>query len=192
MENINKTKEFLELYRKFEVVLGGYGQTVLNYEDTLSQDEKDKVRICRQMRNYISHHHDGEEFLICSEAMCKFFRMLIQRESDRTHNRVYTLTPIDVNDRLSDIKTTFYKNNRNWMPVVDDGGKCLGSMELFQFLHLLARQNPNKKLSSVIDAVAFSNSIPMLYDGSAELDNFEGNDAVIIDDNGRYVGILKN
>lgn len=193
MENTNQTKRFMELYKKFEVLLREANQTILNYEDSLSQNERDKLRICRQIRNYIFHHDEAENFITCSEAMCQFIANLIKKESDDSHHkRILTLKPICIEDRLSDIKIYFSKSNRNWLPVVDNNGRCLGSIELFQFLHIYARQNPNKKLTSVTDSSTFTNStVSVLYENSSDIDNFEGSDALVIGDAQEYIGILK-
>lgn len=188
---MSQTKTFLELYKNLEVLLREKGQTVLKYEDILTQEESDKLRICRQMRNYIFHHGDGEEFLICSQAMCEFLSALIQEEKEGKSSRTNRIQPVLITDRLSDIRAAFSKNNRTWMPIVDSDGMYVGSLDMLQFIRLSSNHGDYTRLSGILPSGFFSASSIATLRTQREIDEFSGIDAVITDADGIYLGVLR-
>lgn len=189
---MNQTGVFLGLYKELEGILRSQDRnlSILKYEEFLPQAEMEKLRVCRQMRNYIQHHEDGETFLICSEAMCDFIRALIKKEKEGRSSRIQEMIPVYTGDRLSEIQMLFSKNNRTWMPVSDNSGKYLGILEMLPLIRLTSRHNPNTRLLSVLpDAGLDRHTIPVLT--NTEINDFEGSDAVIVDENGNYIGIAR-
>ena len=185
-------QKFLDLYKELEDLLRKQNnkQTILQYEEILQKNDADKLRICRQMRNYIQHHEDGNRFLVCSEEMCKFIQELINNEKGTKEIRIRRLEPLHNYDRIGDVKTFFSKTNKMWMPIVDENNNYLGTLDILQLIHIYSNQSPNKKLSSIMNDDDYDKtSIPVLNNKEDVL-NFEGTEAVVIGKNGKYIGIL--
>lgn len=70
---MNEVKAFLQSYSLLEETLKEKtGQSILDYENTLNRsNEAEKLKVCRILRNYASHHQDGVQFLSLPE-MTKF------------------------------------------------------------------------------------------------------------------------
>ena len=67
---MNITDKYLEAYKELESELKYNGQGVLDYENSLSGTEQEKLKVCRIMRNYMSHNDTS--FLTPSEEQIKF------------------------------------------------------------------------------------------------------------------------
>ena len=78
-----RADEFLDKYRALEEELNnrygeddrGYGSAVIRYlNDKESKPYREKLNICREIRNFLSHHSeiDGEKIIQPSEAIIRF------------------------------------------------------------------------------------------------------------------------
>lgn len=73
---MNKITIFLEKYKSIETSLRAKGIDVKEYEETLDPDDSQKLRLCRTIRNYVSHNEDGLKFIEISSEMMKFVEKL--------------------------------------------------------------------------------------------------------------------
>lgn len=190
MTQETNTDRFIESYKIFENILREKKHcSVYEYENNLSQPDLDKLRICRQIRNYIQHHEDGEEFLSCTELMCTFIENMTTVCSEEFSGRIQKMQPITMDSRLNEIEKTLLKTKNSWMPVVD-GQRYVGIIALSKLIFLTAHNNPNTKLSSAIGSGGLTDeNISVITKSYAE--DFEGQNAVVINDSGHYVGIIK-
>ena len=71
--------KFLQAYKELETELKYIGQSVLDYENSLSDtdDNKEKIKLCRIVRNYISHNSDN--FAGTTNEMIKFLNSLTSK-----------------------------------------------------------------------------------------------------------------
>ena len=67
---MNTTENFLQSYSELETLLKKSSKlpdTVLDYESTLDAEKTEKLKLCRQIRNYCRHHKDYKSFISVSE-----------------------------------------------------------------------------------------------------------------------------
>lgn len=72
---------FLTTYKALEKELTDMGLSIKDYEDRLvndgNTDAADKLRLCRMIRNYLSHHADGDELVTVNNNLSAFIKGLI-------------------------------------------------------------------------------------------------------------------
>lgn len=70
---MKKTEEFLGLYREYESLMRDRGLDCKEFEDQADDLLSNRLRTCRQFRNYLSHTNDPG-FLEISDAQIKFLQ----------------------------------------------------------------------------------------------------------------------
>lgn len=150
-------QEFLKKYKQLETILNQkeHPMTVLQYEETLSADDMEHLRICRQIRNYVQHHADGTSFLSATDRMKSFLDELMLREAAKTQtakDRLYRLSPLTPDMALTDVLKRYGAAKRHNLPVVDKNGKYLGTMKLLTFVPIFSGNRSSTKLKSIISA----------------------------------------
>ena len=190
--NINDT--FLESYKDLETVLRKTDpqMTVLAYEESLDADQMEKLRICRQFRNYISHHNN-ESFLIATKEMVAFIqKMTLQVSAKLMHasDALYRLTPVKMSDTLAYVIKKFAKTKRTWLPVVKDDGTYVCVIDMQLLITVLSVY----KDKTTLNKVAFTNtSGPDVYVTTKDdlLENCLNKTTIITDNKNKYQGIIK-
>ena len=71
----NQTTKFLTLYRAYESYLREQGMEYKAVEDAATGQKQDRMRICRQIRNYLVHQEDAG-FLAVSDLQLQFLETL--------------------------------------------------------------------------------------------------------------------
>lgn len=195
MQNKNIT-EFINTYKTLENLLREKSPdtSVLEYENTLPAAEGDKLRICRQLRNYIQHHEDGEVFISISDNMIKFLKLLItqiESEEKKVIDRVYRLGAIELGEKLINVVERFSKTKREWLPVVDNNGMFLGILSYYSvFNAILAAGKLNSKLDDKMVIKKLKEFT--IDDGTSSLKSVLGKESsVIIVKNDKYIGVLR-
>lgn len=69
--------DFLECYKKLEGILRENGRMVKDYEEMLSESDGNKLRLCRMIRNFLSHEKDGEKYADVSQALYDFLQNMV-------------------------------------------------------------------------------------------------------------------
>lgn len=69
--------KFIEIYKELERILP---TQVRDYEETLSEDDKNRLRLCRMLRNYIQHQKDYESFVAITDGMISFVSEVVRKE----------------------------------------------------------------------------------------------------------------
>lgn len=79
---MHQTTDFLALYREYESLLREQGLEYKQAEDAAEGQVQDRMRICRQIRNYLVHQEDAG-FLEISEKQMVFFKRLVEQEKTK-------------------------------------------------------------------------------------------------------------
>lgn len=71
----NNVEDFLVAYKAFETLCRTSGKEVKELEEELGETNSkvQKIRLCRQLRNYCSHN-DYEDFIQIHKGMIKFLK----------------------------------------------------------------------------------------------------------------------
>ncbi len=176
--------KFLDSYRALDIELKSEGKTVLDYENTLESTELEKLKVCRIMRNYMSHN--DMTFLEATNEQIKFI------DSQVDYLRSLSHTVKDEMKRIKLVKSTEWI--KNIIPLVDknkiipiETSNGIFLVDSNYLIHQLSLGN--KKLS-------FPNRPPK-YDYVNKLDKIEDlnkNHTYIVTDtgtkDGKYLGIL--
>lgn len=75
------TAEFLKKYREYESLLLEHGSNYKQAEDSASGITQKRMRICRQLRNYLVHQEDSG-FIQISKKQIHFLQNLIYNEKE--------------------------------------------------------------------------------------------------------------
>ena len=71
----NNVEDFLVAYKAFETLCRTTGKEVKELEEELGETNPkvQKIRLCRQLRNFVSHN-DYEDFIQIHKGMIKFLK----------------------------------------------------------------------------------------------------------------------
>ena len=117
--------DFLSKYKELEQVLRNKEKqigdgSVLAYENTLDQDNLEKLKTCRIIRNYCQHHSDYNKF-ISIDGMTNFLDKQIKeiekQEALVKDIMIKTKAPTE-KDTLADILKYMNKNSVDWVPII--------------------------------------------------------------------------
>ena len=188
---------FLDKYKELEGILRNSDahQTILQYEETLLPDDMERLRICRQIRNYIQHHEDGLSFLTATNSMIAFIENLIKSENAKKEcvkDRLYRLSPLLISDTLSDIIQKFSKTKRDWLPITDENGVFVNIIDAKNLITILAEYKTSTKLKKVLSENKLKNSIETYtLEKEIPLENYYNKNIIVIGSNNKYLGIVK-
>lgn len=177
-------EKFLDAFRALDTELKSDGKTVLDYENTLESTEQERLKVCRIMRNYMSHN--DTTFLEATNEQITFLNEQV------TYLRSLAHTVKDEMKRTKLVKATEYI--KNIIPLVDkskiipiETSNGIFLVDSNYLIHQLSLGN--KKLS-------FPNRFPK-YNYVNKLDKIEDltkNSIYIVTDtgtkDGKYLGIL--
>lgn len=184
--------EFLEKYKELEELLREEDTTVLIYEETLeSADDKDKLRISRQMRNYIQHHSD--KFLSPTKEMVAFISSLVEKEKakkEKVKDRLKRLKAIKDTDKLEDACKWMSRNKKNYAPIIDKNGLYLGVLTTSNLITALTRLSLKKKVAEVGRLPKLPKECTVASSND-ELNRYALDEEVIVVDNYIYKGVIE-
>lgn len=120
---------FIEKYKELEKLLP---ITVREYEDSLSEEESQKMRLCRLMRNYIQHNADYEKMILIAPGMQSYIESVV----DSLHRQNGILKEhmtsaarygfMSESDTIADCAMMMSKKKRRDNIVLDKNGEYLG------------------------------------------------------------------
>ncbi len=118
-----KTDKFLELYRTYETVLREQGLDYKTREESSEEPLQGRLRICRQIRNYLTHNQDVG-FLEVSDLQIKTLEQWIEKqkmESDilKKHCKTLKSSSCNVQDKCEDTIRRMLKLNISEIPVME-------------------------------------------------------------------------
>lgn len=144
-------EKFLNLYRDYEQLLRAEGADPKAVEDELAQSDaqsSDRLRLCRQFRNYMSHVQDPG-FVEPTEKMMKFLSgradaLRAKGDAARKHLRKPEAAMLEETEKVSDAMAKFSKLKATSLPLRKKDG-TFGRVSLFDLLDA----KPSAKLSTV-------------------------------------------
>lgn len=151
---------FLTTYKALEKELTDMGLSIKDYEDRLvndgNTDATDKLRLCRMIRNYLSHHADGDELVTVNNNLSAFIKGLIIIINNTKLKAKDSYVPVSRSKRLirkpesvRDIIDEFNKHPKeNILYVISGDNKLLGqinSTDVLGVLYSISRLSDLKK-----------------------------------------------
>lgn len=151
---------FLTTYKALEKELTDMGISIKDYEDRLvnngNTDAADKLRLCRMIRNYLSHHADGDELVTVNNNLSAFIKGLIIMINNTKLKAKDSYVPVSRSKRLirkpesvRDIIDEFNKHPKeNILYVISGDNKLLGqinSTDVLAVLYSISRLSDLKK-----------------------------------------------
>lgn len=151
---------FLTTYKALEKELADMGLSIKDYEDRLvndgNTDAADKLRLCRMIRNYLSHHADGDELVTVNNSLSAFIKGLIIMINNTKLKAKDSYVPVSRSKRLirkpesvRDIIDEFNKHPKeNILYVISGDNKLLGqinSTDVLGVLYSISRLSDLKK-----------------------------------------------
>lgn len=136
--------EFLSLYRTYEGLLRARGVDYRAVEEELNSD---RMRIMRQMRNYLSHSEDPD-FIAISPVCLKALQQMVKEESlkgDIIKNHLVTPAKGSVKEGMP-LSAVVYKLSlmaalgKHEIPVYDDKKQLKGIIMLERAAYMLDKQ----------------------------------------------------
>ena len=131
-----------------------------DYEDRLinnwNTDTADKLRLCRMIRNYLSHHADGDELVTVNNNLSAFIKELIIMINNTKLKAKDSYVPVSRSKRLirkpesvRDVIDEFNKHPKeNILYVISGDNKLLGqinSTDVLGVLYSISRLSDLKK-----------------------------------------------
>lgn len=149
---MKKSDKFLGLYREYETVLRDQGIDYKVLEENADDMLQNRLRICRQMRNYLTHNHDAG-FLEVSDNQIRFMEKLIkdQKMQDdilKKHLKSVTTASCNLKDKCSDVITKMNKLKTEYFPVCDDNG-IVGLVSIYDVSATLLANTKTVKMSVI-------------------------------------------
>lgn len=151
---------FLTTYKALEKELTDTGLSIKDYEDRLinngNTDTADKLRLCRMIRNYLSHHADGDELITANNNLSTFIKEQITMINNTKLKAKDSYVPVSRSKRLirkpesvRDVIDEFNKHPKeNILYVISDDNKLLGqinSTDVLTVLYSISRLSDLKK-----------------------------------------------
>ena len=151
---------FLTTYKALEKELTDMGLSIKDYEDRLvndgNTDAADKLRLCRMIRNYLSHHADGDELVTVNNNLSAFIKGLIIMINNTKLKAKDSYVPVSRSKRLirkpesvRDIIDEFNKHPKeNILYVISGDNKLLAqinSTDVLAVLYSISRLSDLKK-----------------------------------------------
>lgn len=123
-------EEFLSLYKEFESILRDKRIDYRDFESTLDDVTENKLRVCRRLRNFLSHNND-DDFVIISEKQIEFMKKMIEDQKGNAdvlqkYLKPAALSSCNVNETCKETLTKFSKSDTEYLPVYDPSKGVLG------------------------------------------------------------------
>lgn len=117
-------EKFLNLYREYETLLRDAGVDYKELEEKSDDLMQNRLRINRQLRNYLTHNHDAG-FLEISDKQLVFMEKLIKEQKCsmdilKKHVKTAKVAACTYVDTLEDVLTKMIKLKVERLPVYDD------------------------------------------------------------------------
>lgn len=153
--------KFLEEYKRLEANVRTFeNMQIKEYEDWLNDDgrvdDAEKLRYCRNVRNFLSHHSDSLSFVGITTCMIEFIVMLneeISEEDTPVKKKMISLSKALL-DSSNIMEASAYLSSKKLpiAPVFTKTGDCAGVITQESILKAIADGNSVKttKLSNLL------------------------------------------
>ena len=198
MQNVDN---FLDEYTKTETLLRRNEKlpdTILDYENSLDQETMEKLRLCRQIRNYCRHHDDYKKFITAvSDGMLDFLKE-VQSEISKgfmtAGDKTRRLSGLTLADTIQDAIIAVSESPIGAVPVLDEKRNVLGVVNEKVIVALMAAgSRKTSKLSSVYQSAIWEKSQKYkVVSSDTILEDIDASDnvPVFVVSKGKYKGFL--
>ncbi|MBR3251699.1 MAG: hypothetical protein IKG55_08700 [Solobacterium sp.] len=172
-------------------------QSVFEYENTLPTEDREKLKVCRIIRNYMQHNTDSGDFVLIGKGMVDFIHELNMRFELRfTHvaDKTKKIKPIGFDTTLQECASILAKYE--FAPIVDKDKNIIGALDRLMFASLISEGNRlTVKIKSLLkdNEKLFARSLNGYRFASPEerLELYREKERIIVKDaNGAYKGIV--
>lgn len=184
--------EFLEAYRTYETLLRNRGIEYRQVEEASDEETMNRMRIIRQIRNYVTHTNDPG-FLTVTPVMMKWLNHKILEERlklDLVKDHLWTMRQgaLKENESLKTALDRMLKREETELPVMDETGKILLGAASFDHLVKIFLKHPEGMLTKKEYGVwEPAGEIP--WDTAASDVNVQI--SLICMENGKPIGVVK-
>lgn len=150
--NVNKDTLF-KLYKADE----GFS-LVKEYEDILSSDDSQKLRLCRNLRNYIQHNNGADNFISIHPNMVSFLEEINDRincMNGIVKDKMKTIAKSPITrdtDKINDVTLLFLKKKIKQTIVLDKNNNYIGLISIDEILSVIGN-NKSTKTTKVKDVM---------------------------------------
>lgn len=129
---MKRTEQFLGLYREYESLMRDRGLDCKEFEDTADDLLSNRLRMCRQFRNYLSHNNDPG-FLEISDDQMKFLQervdsLKMEDDALKKHLKTVNAGTCSEKDKCGDVLAKMVKLKCTEMVAVLSTGYGLVSI----------------------------------------------------------------
>lgn len=144
--------KFLESYKEYESVLREQNIDTKEFEEQSDDVTANRLRICRMMRNYLSHNSDAG-FLVVSERQVKFLEKLTMdlrmgQDVVKKHLKSVKTGTCTLKDKCTDVLARMNKLKVTEFPVYDVESKIFGTVSIYDIGNLVL-ESRTKKVSDI-------------------------------------------
>lgn len=123
---MNNNDKYLALYKQYESLLRQHGKEYKDIEDTSPEKIQGRLRIGRQIRNYLTHNSDLK-FLEVSDTMINFYQEMVDTENlendlVKSHTKSKTVSMVTPKDKCGDALEKMRKLKISYIGVYEDDG----------------------------------------------------------------------
>ncbi len=131
---LKNTTKFTDEYRSLETALRENGTDYKTLEDGADEARQDRLRICRQMRNYIIHHQD-EGFLDITDKQIRFIEEELQKQKMsgdvlKKHLKTVKTSCCTLDDLLIDVFGKMDRLSEAFIAVLSDDKHFIGILSI--------------------------------------------------------------
>lgn len=151
---MTNSEKFLNLYREYETLLRDAGIEYKELEEKSDDLMQNRLRINRQLRNYLTHNHDAG-FLEISDKQLDFMDKLVKEQKSsldilKKHLKTPKAAACTYSDTLEDVLNKMIKLKVMRLPVYD--GLCvLGFVSWIDITKaMLLEKQPKKAKLAVV------------------------------------------
>ena len=190
-------KEFLKEYKTLEEnVRYLHNKTVYEYETGLDPELMERLKVCRLLRNYITHQNDAETFVCISQEQIAFLNNLnneLEKRYKHIKDKITKLNPITAKYTLQDVALRLEKSE--YVPVVNENQEIVGVFNNELLVYYISQGvKPTNKVKAYIEDKKMSKSKKDYY-FAKETDRLgmyhPKNKIIVIDADKKYLGIVK-
>lgn len=187
--------KFLATYKDLETLLRGQFDDMQTAEASFDTTKGEKLRICRQMRNFMSHNNEPG-FLIASEAQIKYLEQCVSEERlkgdiAKKHTKTISAYACTVTDKCIDVATKMIKKKITVMPVFSETktGRIFGSVSIFDVTTAAFEKKTNK-----IDSIKINTKEHLFVAPDTKVENIPRDKVVFCTsdgtDKGKVLGVV--
>lgn len=185
------TDDFLNAYKKLETALRNSAREyrVLDYEQLIPEDRSNRLRLCRNVRNFLQHQYDGESFIQPTKAMLDFLNdelEIVNGKPVPERKPVNIVEPLLDTLTLGEIAKILSTGKRVWYPVVNSYNKPRGIIDydLYEYYVQIQRKTLDSKLCDILPRKCI---VPIVKSDKSKV--YER--AIIVNNEGKYAGIIE-